>query len=392
MVRTPYKPGPAPAAPPAPGHPDWALLAAALSLTALGLAMVFSASNILAQAHYQDAGYFFKRQFFHVLLGLAILWAASRIDYRKYNTPWVWAILGLVLVGLILVLVVGVKVRGSARWLRLGPLTLQPSEFAKIALIVFLAYSLAKKQEKMKAFTIGFLPHMAVAGAFLGLILLEPDFGTTATLGIIVVILLFVGGTKLTYISLTALLGVVLGTLMVLRDPKKWARVAAFWDPWKYPQDWGYQLKQSLLAIGSGGVVGMGPGQSRAKLFYLPDAHTDFVFSILSEEWGFMGVCLVMLLFALLIYRGFKATLRAPDPFGTYLGLGLTLLLGLQAVINLGVVSGTLPTKGLSLPFFSYGGSSMLVSLLAVGILLNISSQARRPGLPRAGATSHGSF
>jgi cell division protein FtsW len=191
-----------------------------------------------------------------------------------------------------------------------------------------------------------------------------------------------VGGTRLTYILVSFCAGVPLAVYMVLRDPKKFARILSFLDPWKYGQDVGYQLKQSLLAIGSGGLLGMGPGQSRAKLFYLPDAHTDFILSIFSEELGFLGVMLVLALFTLVVYRGLLVSLRAPDAFGSYLALGLTVLISLPACINMGVVSGILPTKGLSLPFLSYGGSSLLVNLLSVGILLNISSQIKRPARP----------
>jgi cell division protein FtsW len=247
-------------------------------------------------------------------------------------------------------------------------------------MVIFLAYSLSRKQEKMKYFAIGFLPHMVVAGIFIALIGKEPDFGTALTLAGIVFIMLLVGGTRLTYILFSLGLGTFLSVILVLRDPKKFSRILSFLDPWKYGQDVGYQLKQSLLAIGSGGFLGMGPGQSRAKLFYLPDAHTDFILSIFSEELGFIGVILILALFSLLVFRGILVSLRAPDAFGSYLALGLTLIIGLQAGINMGVVSGILPTKGLSLPFLSYGGSSLLVNLLAVGILLNISSQTKRLG------------
>ena len=193
--------------------------------------------------------------------------------------------------------------------------------------------------------------------------------------------MLFVGGTRLTHILLALGGGVGMAVIMVLRDPKKMGRVFSYLDPWKYGQDIGYQLKQSLIAIGSGGLWGLGPGQSRAKLFYLPDAHTDFIISIFSEETGFLGVLVVLTLFAILVYRGFRLSLQAQDNFGSYLALALTLLIGLPAAINLGVVTGIFPTKGLSLPFLSYGGSSLLANLLAVGILLNISKQVKRRGL-----------
>ena len=364
-------------------HHDFTLMASAMALVSLGLTMVFISSTVMANSQYQDPYFFVKRQTFYALLGVGMLVLGRSLDYHRYK-DYVYWFLFAALIGLVLVFVpgLGAKVRGAARWVRLGPLTLQPSEFAKLAMVLFLAYSLSRKQEKMKYFAIGFLPHMLIAGVFIALIGKEPDFGTALTLACIVFIMLLVGGTRFTYILISFCLAVPLAVVMVLRDPKKFSRILSFLDPFKYGQDVGYQLKQSLLAIGSGGFWGMGPGQSRAKLFYLPDAHTDFILSIFSEELGFIGVILVLALFALLIYRGLVVTLRAPDAFGSYLALGLTLMISLPACINMGVVSGILPTKGLSLPFLSYGGSSLMVNLMAVGILLNISSQIKRPQAP----------
>lgn len=363
-----------------PQHYDQILMVSAFSLVGLGLAMVFIASNVMAQTQYNDPYYFIKRQGIYGLLGIGALFLGRAVNYHNYKR-WVYHILLLSLISLVLVFVPGIggKVRGAARWVRLGPLTLQPSEFAKLALVLFMAYSLARKQEKMKYFAIGFLPHMIVAGVFIGLIGKEPDFGTAVTLSAMVFTMLFVGGTRLTHILLAMSGGICLAVMLVLRDPKKYDRILSFLDPWKHGQDVGYQLKQSLLAIGSGGLLGLGPGQSRAKLFYLPDAHTDFILSIFSEEMGFLGVLLVLALFTIVVSRGIWLSLKAPDSFGSYLALGLTLLIGLPAIINMGVVSGIFPTKGLSLPFLSYGGSGLLVNLLAVGILLNISSQIRQP-------------
>jgi len=374
------------------GRQDPLLLYATLGLVLLGLTSVFSSSTVMAMTHHQDPYYFFKRQLIYAGLGLGVMYAGSRIPYHFWKRL-VYPILLLSFISLVLVFVpgIGATVRGSARWLKVGPLTLQPSEFAKLALVIFLAYSLARKQEKMKYFAIGFLPHMLVAGGFILFILKEPDFGTAVTLALLTLIMLLVGGTRVTYIFFAGVAGAALGVLAVLRDPKKFARILSFLDPWKYGQSEGYQLKQSLLAIGSGGVVGLGPGQSRAKLFYLPDAHTDFILAIFSEELGFVGVILLLSLFTLLAVRGLRLSLRAPDAFGSYLALGLTLIIALQAAINMGVVTGILPTKGLSLPFLSYGGSNLLTNLLAVGILLNISRHLKQP-LParpaHPGATS----
>jgi cell division protein FtsW len=366
-----------------PVHYDYILMASAFSLMALGMAIIFTASNVMAQSQYHDPYYFIKRQGMYGLLGLGAFFLGRSIDYHHYKR-YAYHILFISLISLILVFVPGIggKVRGAARWLRLGPFTLQPSEFAKLAVVLFLAYSLTRKQEKMKYFAIGFLPHMVVAGVFIALIGKEPDFGTAITVGAIVFTMLFVGGTRLTHILLSLGAVIPLAVMMVLRDPKKFDRILSFMDPWKYGQDVGYQLKQSLLAIGSGGIWGLGPGQSRAKLFYLPDSHTDFILSIFCEELGYLGFLLVLTLFIILISRGIRLSLKASDSFGAYLALGLTLMIGLPATINMGVVSGIFPTKGLSLPFLSYGGSSLLVNLLAVGILLNISSQIRFPTGP----------
>ena len=245
----------------APIYYDQTLQLSAFSLLALGMAMIFISSNVMALAQYSDAYYFIKRQGMYAILGLVALFVGRSIDYHNYKR-WIYPILAISLFSLVLVFAPGIggKVRGAARWLRLGPLTLQPSEFAKLAVVLFMAFSLSRKQEKMKFFAIGFLPHMLVAGLFIALILKEPDFGTSVTLLIIVFTMLFVGGTRLTHI-LMALGGVIpLGILMVLRDPKKFARILSFMDPWKHGQDVGYQLKQALLAIGSGGLWGLGPG------------------------------------------------------------------------------------------------------------------------------------
>ena len=370
-------------------HTDLILLASAFSLMFLGLGMVFIASNVMAQTNYGDPFYFVKRQGMYAFLGVGALFLGRKINYQKYQR-WVYPFLFISLTCLILVFIPGIggKVRGAARWIRLGPFTLQPSEFAKIAVVLFLAYSFARKREKMKFFAIGFLPHMLVSGLFIGLIGIETDFGTALTLAAIVFTLLFVGGTRLTHIILSLGAVIFLAVMAVLKDPKKFDRILSFLDPWKHGADVGYQLKQSLLAIGSGNFWGLGPGQSRAKLFYLPDAHTDFILSIFSEELGFLGFLLVMALFTTLVIRGLRLSLKAPDIFGSYLALGLTLVIGLPAAINMGVVSGILPTKGLSLPFLSYGGSSLIASMLAVGILLNISSQLKRPAASPAKAAA----
>jgi cell division protein FtsW len=362
---------------------DHILMISALLLLGLGLVMVFSASGVLASDKYHDPAFFLKKQFIYAVLGIALMLFVRRIPYHNYNRL-VYVILFVSLLLLVLVLIpgIGVRIRSASRWIRFGPLVIQPSEFAKLAIIIFLAYSMARKQEKIRYFSIGFLPHIVVAGIFILLIEKEPDFGTAMALAGITFVMLFVGGTRLTHIFLAILSASPLVVYVIIKNKMRLERVVTFIDPWKYAQESGYQLVHSLYAIGSGGFWGLGIGKSREKLFYLPDSHTDFIFSILSEELGFIGVITVLSLFAILIIRGLIISIRARDIFGAYLAMGLTTLIGLQAAINMAVVSGLMPTKGLSLPFLSYGGSSLLVNMIAIGILLNISSCSKQPGEP----------
>jgi cell division protein FtsW len=357
---------------------DHLLMISALLLLGLGLVMVFSASGVLASDKYHDPAFFLKKQLIYAVIGVVLMLVVRRIPYQMYNRL-VYIILLISLILLILVLIpgIGVRIRSASRWIKFGPLVIQPSEFAKLAIIIFLAYSMARKQEKIRYFSIGFLPHLVVAGIFILLIEKEPDFGTAMALAGITFLMLFVGGTRLTHILLVVLSASPLVVYVILKNKMRLERVVTFIDPWKYAQESGYQLVHSLYAIGSGGFWGLGIGKSREKLFYLPDSHTDFIFSIMAEELGFLGVVTVLSLFVILILRGLIISLRAQDNFGAYLAMGLTALIGLQAAINMAVVSGLMPTKGLSLPFLSYGGSSLLVNMIAVGILLNISSQTQ---------------
>ncbi len=362
---------------------DHVLMISTLLLLGLGLVMVFSSSGVLASDKYHDPAFFLKKQLIYAVLGVGLMLFVRRIPYHKYNNlAYVILLVSLVLLILVLIPGIGTRIRSASRWIKLGPLVIQPSEFAKLAMIIFLAYSMARKQEKIQFFSIGFLPHIVVAGIFILLIEKEPDFGTAMALAGITFLMLFVGGTRLTHIFLAVLSAAPLVIYVIIKNKMRLERVTTFIDPWKYAQESGYQLIHSLYAIGSGGFWGLGLGKSREKLFYLPDSHTDFIFSILSEELGFLGVITVISLFAILIFRGLIISIRAQDNFGAYLAMGLTALIGLQAAINMAVVSGLMPTKGLSLPFISYGGSSLLVNMIAVGILLNIGSNSRQTGEP----------
>ncbi len=353
---------------------DGVLLWCILILVVLGIVMVFSSSSIYASEKLGDDYFFLKKQLMIGLLGILLLIAAMAVNYQIWSKLVYLLLIGSLL-SLILVLIpgVGTEVSGSSRWLRFASFSLQPAEFAKLALVIYLAYSLSKKQKKKT-----FLPKALVSGVFVLLIIAQPDFGTAMILAAIALILLFAAGLKLRHLLSGFLLSLPAIYLMVIRADYRKKRILAFLNPWKDPTNSGFQIIQSFLAFGSGGLWGMGLGRGRQKLFYLPDAHTDFIFSVIGEELGFLGVVATLTLFLILILRGIKISLSAPDPFGSYLALGITLMIGLQAMVNFGVSLGLLPTKGLTLPFISYGGSSLIVSLIGAGILLNISSQRVR--------------
>jgi len=270
---------------------------------------------------------------------------------------------------------IGHKVGGATRWLRWGGFSFQPSELAKFSLAVYLAYSMSKKGSNMGSFSKGFLPHILIAGAFMLLIVLQPDLGTAVIMGCWFLIVLFVGGVKFTQLSLSIILSAPFVVWLIWSADYRLKRLWAFIHPWDDPQGVGFQIIHSFLAFGSGGIFGTGLGNSKQKLFYLPEPHTDFVFSIAAEELGFIGVIVIIILFGILIMRGIKIALNATDLYSSYLALGLTCLIGLQVMVNMAVVMGLLPTKGLTLPLISYGGSSLVLNLLSIGILLSISSR-----------------
>jgi cell division protein FtsW len=357
---------------------DLVLLFLTLALIGIGLVMLYSSSSIMAQERFGDSMYFVKRQIVFALVGLAVLIVSKNLPYVLYRRL-VYVILGVTLLGLIIVLLpqVGHRVGGARRWLRFGPISIQPAEFAKLALIIYISYSAAKKKERLRELSVGYAPHLLVSAVFIGLVVMQPDLGTAITFAVLTFLLLFVAGVRLRYLLATGLAVTPLLALAIAQKGYRWERLLAFLNPWRDPSDTSFQLLHSLLALGSGGPLGVGLGSGQQKLFYLPEPHTDFILAVIGEETGILGVSIVLLLYALLIYQGVKIALRAPDRFGTYLASGLTLAVGLQAFINCAVVMGLLPTKGLPLPFISYGGSSLLTNLLAMGILMNISSYAK---------------
>ncbi len=355
------------------------LLTCALALVGIGLIMVYSAGSALAAKRYLDGAYFFKAQLVHAGVGLAVMALLASLDYRRLERLAYPLLLGVLLM-LLLVLVPGVghQAGGAVRWLHLGPLSMQPAEFAKLALVVYLAYSLSRHYQQIKSFSRGLLPHVGVAAVLILPVLAEPDLGMSVILFALAMIMLFVAGARWTYLLGMLAAAAPLVYLLVVAYPYRFKRVVAFLNPWDDAGGAGFQIIHSFLALGSGGLTGAGLGASKQKLFYLPEPHTDFIFSVLAEELGLWGVLLVLGLFMLLIVRGIKIALEARELFGTYLALGATLIIGLQAFINAGVVMGLLPTKGLTLPFISYGGSSLVVNFACVGMLLAVAAGQRR--------------
>ncbi len=352
---------------------DLILLFPVLFLLGIGIVMVYSASSALALKSFGSQYYFLKRQAFFAVAGIGVMVVCRNIPYKIFR-PLAYPLLVLALVFLVLLLVprFAVSAGGATRWLKLGIVAFQPSEFARLALVVFLAYSMSKKEERLDEFAIGFVPHVAVLAIMASLIILEPDFGSVIILGCLTWVLLFVGGVRTRYL-LGALLPLVpvIYWLMVSAQYRL-RRLLSFLHPWAHRSNTGYQIVNSLMAFGSGGLWGTGVGKGYQKLFYLPEPHTDFIFSVIGEELGMFWVLGILVLFAIVIWRGILIARRTPDTFGALLAVGLTTAIGLGACINMAVALGLLPTKGLTLPFLSYGGSSLMLNLASIGILMNI--------------------
>jgi cell division protein FtsW len=353
---------------------DLLLMLMAIALTCFGVVMVYSASNIMAAKRFHDGFFFLKRQGLFAAIGFALMLGVMHIDYHVWKKLAAPALL-LCLVLLVMVLIPGIggKAGGSSRWIKLPGFNLQPSEMAKLALIMYMAYSLDKKQDKVKSFAVGIVPHMIILAILIGCLALQPDLGGALTLVAVAFTMLFAAGTRLSHIISMILLALPLLMYKLSRGYHK-GRMEAWTNPWSDPEGKGFQIIQSWLALGTGGVFGQGLGEGKQKLFYLPEAHTDFILSVIGEELGFLGVIVIIGMFLLMVQRAMRISVAAPDTFGRFLALGIAVLFGIEATVNMGVVTGLLPTKGLALPFISYGGSSLLISLFAVGILLNISS------------------
>jgi len=357
---------------------DIVILLMVVALTCFGIVMVYSASSVMAAKKYHDGFYFLKRQGIFALIGFALMYASLSLDYHVWRKAAVPILLScLVLLVLVLIPGIGGSAGGASRWIRLPGFSLQPSEMAKIALIMYMAYSLDKKQDRVRFFSSGFLPYMVVLAVLLGLLLKQPDLGAALTLAVVSIVMLFAAGTRPTYIISMFLMVLPFLYFLVMNVDYRRRRILAFLNPWEDPSNSGFQIIQSWLAFGTGGVLGQGLGEGKQKLFYLPEAHTDFILSVVGEELGFIGVIVIAAMFFLLVWRTIRVAINAEDLFGRFLAFGIAVLLGIEAFVNIGVVTGLLPTKGLALPFISYGGSSLLISLFAVGIVLNISSRMR---------------
>lgn len=356
---------------------DKTLFICAVALIGLGLLMVYSASFPTSQRDWNNDTQVVTRQATAAALGLLVLLGTMLVDYRVYRRPAVVGAAVLGTVGLLVLVLMMPRIAGVHRWISIGGFNLQPSEVAKLAVIIFLASYLARREDRINDLVHGLAPAVAVVGVLALLIAIEPDLGTAVALVLIALIMLWVGGLSMKVVAQVGAFGLAAAAIQVLRTGYQSRRITSFLDPWADPQGAGYQSVQSLIAVGSGGLTGVGLAESnQARLFFLPFPYTDFIYAVLGEELGLVGAVAVVLAFLLILWRGMRAALRAPDTFGLYLGVGLTSFLVLQAMLNMSIVINLLPTTGIPLPLISYGGSSMVICCAAIGILLNLSQHA----------------
>ena len=352
---------------------DKVLFMATLLLVCVSVVMVYSASAVIALERFQQPYLFLTKQALWTVLGLAVLGVAMRVDYRTYrNEPFIWCLLALVLVMLIAVLF-SAPVNGTRRWFGVGGLGIQPSELAKIACVFFTALILERRMHRIDDLSYSLLPIGLIVGLVVTLILLEPDFGTSISLALVVAVMVFAAGLHYRYFVGLALVALPAVYLVLVAAPYRRRRLLAFWDPWADPLGDGFQIIQSLVAVGTGGVLGRGLMGGVQKLFYLPEPHTDFIYAVIGEELGLVGATAILLCFCVIAWRGLRISARAEDTFGSFVALGLTTMIAAQAFVNISVVLGLMPTKGIPLPLVSFGGSSLLINLLGMGVLLNIS-------------------
>ncbi len=355
---------------------DWdvGLLAVVLMLVGFGIVMLYSASAVMSAQKLGDHLYLVKSQLTKVVLGIGLLIAALNIDYRWYKR-FIYPMLAgsAVMLALVMVPGVGTVQNGAQRWFSIAGFSFQPAEVVKLVVVMFLAYSVSKKGASMNKFVTGFVPHLLIVGGMVGLLMLQPDFGSSIILILMMGIMLFVSGARISYLGIFAVIGMFGAYYAVMSREYRMKRILAFLDPWSYRTDIGYQISESLISIGSGGLGGVGLGNGHGKLGYVPELWNDFIGTIIAEELGVLGIALLVILLGALVWRGLKIAYDCHDEFGRYLAFGITALFGLQSAANLFVVTGLAPTKGLTLPFISFGGSSMMMALFATGVLLNIS-------------------
>lgn len=358
--------------------PDYMLLFVIIGLLVIGVIIVYSSSSIWANYKYGDSFFFLKRQLLFVTVGIIAMYFIMLIPYNTWFS-YAKIILFSCFVLLLLVLIPGVgMVRGGAQsWIGVGAFSIQPSEFMKLGLIIYLAAYLSTNRKKIPSLTKGFLPSLILVFSAFGLIMLQPDLGTGVVLVLTCIIMIFVAGARITHFFGIALFGIAGLFFLIISAPYRINRITAFLNPWEDPLGHGFQIIQSLYAIGPGGLIGVGLGNSLQKYFYLPEPQTDFIFAILGEELGFIGGTIVISLFVILFWRGIRIALNAPDSFGCFLSLGIVSMLTIQVMINISVVIGLIPVTGITLPFLSYGGSSLTLTLCSVGLLLNVSKFSR---------------
>lgn len=361
------------------GRPDIALFIVTMILVVIGTVMIYSSSSIIALEKYGDGYHYIKKQIVFVLLGLGVMIGASKVPYRYWGKAAYPAVfLSIALLTLLVIPGFGTKVGGATRWFRAGGVSFQVSEMVKVALVIFLAYYLTKKIAYIKEFSRVFVVPLAILLSILGLVLCQPDFGAAVIMVMVFMLMFYLAGSRITYLAGLAATAVPAGAILIMQESYRMRRLLSFLNPWEDPNRTGFQIIQSFISFGSGGAFGVGLGNSMQKLFYLPEPHTDFILSVIAEEGGFIGVVIIVVLFSILVFRGFVISFRCTDLFGMLLASGLTAVIALEAFINMAAVMGLVPTKGLTLPFLSYGGTSLMMCMAVVGILLNISSHQER--------------
>jgi cell division protein FtsW len=356
---------------------DRILFLTTILLVALSVVMVYSASAVVAMERYRQPYLFLTKQIMWAVVGMALLAVIMRVDYRVYREPaFIWSCLVVVGLGLVTVLF-SRPVNNARRWIGVGSLGIQPSELAKLVAIVFIAALLERRMHRINTITYSLAPIALVVSGLVSLILLEPDFGTSMSLVLIAAVMVFAAGLHYKYIAGALLALVPVAMIIAISAPYRLRRIRSFMNPWEDPLGDGFQVIQSLIAVGTGGVSGRGLMNGVQKLFYLPEPHTDFIYAVISEELGLIGATAVLICFAVIAWRGIRIALHAPDRFGAFLALGLTTMVAVQAFINISVVLGLMPTKGIPLPLVSAGGSSLLINLLGMGVLLNVSQHVQ---------------